>query len=82
MMIVGSLAFLLWSDPSLALNSMVDAAAEAFSLSLELCAVYAVWLGILEIVEASGLSDKLAKALRPIIRKLFMADVCIENTYL
>ena len=74
MMIVGSLCFLLWSDPSLVLNSMIDAAADAFSLSLELCAVYAVWLGVLEIVEASGLSDKLARALRPIIKKLFKID--------
>lgn len=73
-MIVGSLCFLIWTDPAIVLNSMVDAAGEAFTLSLELCAVYAVWLGILEIVDASGLSDKLAKLLRPIIKKLFKID--------
>ena len=73
-MIVGSICFLLWSDPSLVLSSMIDAAGEAFTLCIELCAVYAVWLGILEIVEVSGLGQKLAKALHPLIKKLFKID--------
>lgn len=70
-MIVGSLCALVWSCPENALQSMLGASAEALSLSIELCAVYAVWLGILELVDASGLSHKLAKLLRPLIRWLF-----------
>ena len=70
-MVVGSLCVLVWSNPASVLPSMLSSCAEAFSLALELCAVYAVWLGILEIVEESGLSQKLAKLLRPLIRKLF-----------
>ena len=73
-MVVGSICFLLWSDPSSVLNSMIDASGEAFSLCIELCAVYAVWLGVLELVEASGLSEKLAKLLHPLIKKLFKID--------
>lgn len=73
-MVVGSICFLLWSNPSSVLNSMIDASGEAFSLCIELCAVYAVWLGVLELVEASGLSKKLAKLLHPLIKKLFKID--------
>ena len=71
LMIVGSLAVLVWTAPETALQSMLGASTEALTLSIELCAVYAVWLGILELVDASGLSQKLAKLLRPIIRWLF-----------
>ena len=73
-MVVGSICSLLWSNPSSVLNSMIDASREAFSLCIELCAVYAVWLGVLELVEASGLSEKLAKLLHPLIKKLFKID--------
>lgn len=70
-MVVLSLCFLIYSNPASILDTMISASGEAFKLSVELCAIYAVWLGILELVEASGLSDKLAKMLRPLIKKLF-----------
>ena len=54
--------------------TMIDASAGALKLSIELCAVYAVWLGILELVDASGLGNKLARILHPIIKKLFKID--------
>lgn len=73
-MVVGSIACLIWTDPANVLNSMIDASAEALTLSVELCAVYAVWLGVLELVEASGLGEKLAKFLHPLIKKLFKID--------
>lgn len=74
LMIVASLAVLLFTNPSIVLNEMISAATSSFELCLELCAVYAVWLGILEIVDASGLGKKLAKLLRPLIKKLFKID--------
>lgn len=70
-MVTLSLCFLIYSDPAGVLDAMIDASSEALKLSIELCAIYAVWLGILELVDASGLSEKLAKLLRPIIKKLF-----------
>ncbi len=73
-MVVGSICFMLWVDPSNVLNEMINASSEAFTLCIELCAVYAVWLGILELVEASGLGNKLARLLRPLIKKLFKID--------
>ena len=66
-----SIGFLLWTNPSSVMSEMISASGEALKLCIELCAVYAVWLGILELVEASGLGEKLARFLRPLIKKLF-----------
>ena len=65
-MVLASICFLFCTDPSSVLSQMLGASKEALTLSIELCAVYAVWLGILELVEASGLNRKLAKILSPV----------------
>ena len=69
---------LIWTNPSIVLSTMVDASANALILSINLCGVYAVWLGILELIEKSGLSEKIAKLLRPLIRKIF--GICDEES--
>ena len=69
-MLLGTAALLI-VNPSETVTSMIDASSSALDLCLNLCAVYAVWLGILEILEASGLGKKLAKLLSPLIKKLF-----------
>lgn len=72
-MLFGSLA-LVFVNPNNFLSCMTDAAVECVTLCLELFAVYAVWLGLLEIVEATGLGDKLANLLTPLVKKLFKTD--------
>lgn len=69
-----SILVLLITNPGAVLSEMVNASTDALSLCIELCAVYAVWLGMLEMVEASGLGEKLAKLLRPLIKKIFKVD--------
>lgn len=73
-MMLISLGVLLFVNPAATLDEMIGASAGALELCIELCAVYAVWLGLLEIVDASGLGQKLARLLRPIIKKLFRID--------
>lgn len=73
-MIIFSLCFLLWSAPDTIVGVMIEASSGAFKLCIELAAVYAVWLGVLELVDASGLGEKLAKLLHPVIKKLFKID--------
>lgn len=70
-MMLSSILVLLITNPSAVLSEMLGASADALELCIELCAVYAVWLGIMELVDASGLSEKLAKFLRPLIKKIF-----------
>lgn len=64
---------LLVTNPHIILSEMISASTSVISLCVELCAVYTVWLGMLELVQKSGLGDKLAKLLRPITRKLIKA---------
>lgn len=69
--IVVSTVLLLLIDPSLVLPALMDSSVKAVELSLKLLSIYAVWMGILKICDASGLSAKLAHGLRPLIRFLF-----------
>lgn len=73
-MMFASILVLLITNPSAVLSEMIGASASALSLCIELCAVYVVWLGILELVDASGLGENLAKLLRPLIKKIFKID--------
>lgn len=66
-----SLCLLMFAGPDKALPAMLTASNEALSLSIKLMAVYAVWLGIIKIVEETGISKTLAKLLRPVVRFLF-----------
>lgn len=73
-MMMSSILVLLITNPGTMLNEMISASTDALKLCVELCAIYAVWLGIMEIVDASGLSEKLAKLLRPLIKLIFRVD--------
>lgn len=73
LMMLSSLCMLLVTNPHIILSEMISASTSVISLCVELCAVYTVWLGMLELVQKSGLGDKLAKLLRPITRKLIKA---------
>ena len=66
-----STIILLFTNPAAVVTEMTESAMGVIRLCVELCAVYAIWLGILEIVDKTGISEKLAKLLSPVIRFLF-----------
>ncbi|MGN0961686.1 MAG: spore maturation protein [Christensenellales bacterium] len=68
-MLVG-LGMLLVNNVDIAVSSILEGGSKAISLSLKLWGIYAVWLGILKIVEETGLDKKLSKLFRPLINKL------------
>lgn len=68
-MLIG-LGMLLFGNIDIALSSILDGGSKAISLSLKLWGIYAVWLGILKIVEDTGLDQKLSKLFSPLIRFL------------
>lgn len=70
-MFVISIISLCFGDPSKVLSSLITASNSAVKLSFELCAIYAIWLGLFSILEKSGLAEKLSKFLSPIINKIF-----------
>ena len=71
LLFVSSIVAICLSEPSKVLSGLLTASNSAVKLSLELCAVYAIWIGLFNILEHSGLSQKLSKLLSPIINKIF-----------
>ena len=74
MMMLLSMLVLLILNPSALLSEMLAASTDALELCIELCAIYAVWLGFMELVDASGLGEKLAHLLSPLIKKIFKVE--------
>lgn len=70
-MFIISVISLCFGDPSKVLSGLLVASNNAVKLSFELCAIYAIWLGLFSILEKCGLSEKLSKLLSPIINKIF-----------
>ena len=55
-------------------NHLFEAATNAFQIALNLTGMLCLWLGLLKIAEKSGLTEILAKALRPLF-KIIMPDI-------
>ena len=73
MLILGIGAYLFSGDAGGATSALLGGASSAVTLCISLAGGYVLWLGLLNIVERSGLLDKLARAAKPLIRKLFPA---------
>ncbi len=51
----------------------VSGAADAVELCLSMAGLLCLWMGVMEVMRRSGLSEKLARLLRPLLRRLFPA---------
>ena len=69
-MIVGSVMIIIKSPETL-VGTMISASEKSVKLCVNLLAIYAVWLGLLKILDDTGFSKKLAKWLSPLICFLF-----------
>ena len=69
-----SCVVLVLTNPNSIISEMLTASSNAVELIFNLFGIYAVWLGLLKILEKSGLSDKIAHLLSPIIKKVFKSD--------
>lgn len=58
----------IWTEIS---QTLFSAAADAFTLCLNLTGMLCFWLGFLNIAEKSGLTSWLSKILRPLMQKIF-----------
>ena len=66
-----SIVILIFISPDSVLSCMLSGGEKAFSLTLKLAVIYAVWLGMFKIMENSGLANKFAKLLKPVNKVLF-----------
>ncbi len=62
---------LIFINPELLLSSMLSGGEKAFSLTLKMVVIYAVWMAVFELLEKSGLSTKIARLFKPVNKALF-----------
>ena len=70
-LVCASIVFFLFSDPNLLLSTATESIYDSLKLCFTLAGIYIFWMGIISIVEESGLADKLSKLLTPLIFLLF-----------
>lgn len=71
LVILISSILLLFINPDAMLSSMLSGGQKALDLSLKMVVIHAVWMGVFELLERSGLSNKFARLLRPVNKFLF-----------
>jgi len=70
-MIVASIGWMLVFDPGNVLSTMLGASSSGITLAITLCGIYIVWMGVVQVAIDSGIIEKLAKLMEPVIRFLF-----------
>ncbi len=66
-----STVILIFTDPEGVLSSMISGGEKAFNLTIKMVVIYAVWLGVFEIMDRSNLSNKFSKILKPFNKFLY-----------
>ena len=69
-----STAILLVLSPETFLSSLLEGGSKAATLCLSLVATYSVWLGLMKVWEACGVSRGISKLLRPLAKRLFKTE--------
>jgi len=70
-MLISGISTLIFINPSQVLEAVTQGALDSVNLSMRLVALYAFWLGFFALLEKTGIANKLAKLLRPLVRFLF-----------
>ena len=71
---LGATAILLFVNPPLFLPTVLEAAGDSATLCIALLASYAVWMGLMEVWKACGITRGIAKLLRPVCKRLFRTE--------
>ncbi len=69
-----SILVMIIRSPESAFPAMIDGATGAITLALKLIAIYAVWLSVLKMMEATALDKKLSRIMKPVVKRLFKKE--------
>lgn len=69
--IIGSLFSIFTGKTEILNNEIIDSAKTSFDMTIRILPVMALWLGIMNIAKTSGLLDKFAKIISPLLIKIF-----------
>ncbi|MGN0797143.1 MAG: nucleoside recognition protein [Christensenellales bacterium] len=81
-MMIASLLLVTITAPESALSIMLGGAKSAIGLSVSLCAIYTVWLSVLQIIDKTGMGKTLSKAFKPLTKKLFRGESDLALEYI
>ena len=81
-MVFSAVAVLIFKSPENVVGEMSAAAESGLSFCVNLICIYAVWLGILEIANKTGICDWLSRVLSPVIKKVFKSENLEANKYI
>lgn len=70
-LMLSSLAVLIFSSPQTALKAMLEGSSNAVDLAVKLVATYAFWMGLFSLLEKLKITDFLAKILKKPVKFLF-----------
>ena len=69
--LISSIATLIFVSPDKVLSAYLGGGEKAHSLTLKMVVIYAIWMGMFELLDKTGLSKKIAKLLKPVNKRLF-----------
>lgn len=81
-MMIGSLLLVTITAPESGLSIMLGGAKSAIGLSVSLCAIYTVWLSVLQVIDKTGIGKTLSKAFKPLTKKLFKGESDLALEYI
>ncbi|MBP5467564.1 MAG: hypothetical protein J6Y43_08405 [Clostridia bacterium] len=79
--LIAAMTTMLFVSPEGVLSAFISGGEKALGLAVQMTVVYAVWLGVLNVFEKTGLSNKCAKMLKPANKLLFGALPDKANDY-
>ena len=71
MIFVGIIYGVLTGNMEAVTNGALDSSKEAISLCLNMCGIMALWMGLMEIAQTSGLIESMTKKISPFVSFLF-----------
>ena len=81
-LIISSIILFLFNDPSIILSTATNSIYDSLTLCVTLATIYIFWLGIINVIQDSGLSNKISKLLSPIIKSVFKGVDKKANEYI
>ena len=74
LMVFSSIGYMLFTDPEGAISAALAGAENAVALSIKMLAVYALWLGVLGVMQRNGVTKAVSRLFRPLTRRLFKGE--------
>ena len=73
-MTFASIGFMLFAKPEAAIAAALSGAENAVTLTIKMLAVYALWLGVLGVMQKNGVTKFFSRLFRPLTKKLFKGE--------